>query len=312
MVDELLKAGDFQILGVDRDEKSAVFLPYLTRDLSCFRLAKLDLNKDMPALQTLLLSEQPDYVMNLAALSEVAPSWDYPEQWMQTNLVALTELADHVRRLPALKRFVQISTPEVYGSVLGQVKEGAPLNPSTPYAASKASFDLLLGTFVKRYSFPVVYMRASNVYGPHQQLFKIVPRTIIYLKMGKKLKLHGGGTATRAFIHVRDVARAYIAGMLRGNADEVFHVSPDQTITIRSLVKLICDLLGEDFAELVEAAPARPGHDEAYQLNSTKAHTKLGWQPEIALTTGLTETIDWIEKQWAQIKMQSKEYVHQP
>lgn len=312
VVDELLAAGEYQILGIDREEKGGLFVPYKERDLSLFRFAKMDLNKDMPALITLLLSAHPDYVINLAALSEVAPSWERPEQWMQTNVVALTELADHVRRLPSLKKFVQVSTPEVYGSVSGRVKEDASLNPSTPYAASKAAFDLLLGTFVKHYGFPAVYMRASNVYGAHQQLFKIVPRTIIYARLGRKLKLHGGGEATRAFIHVRDVARAYIAGMRHGSPGEVYHVSPAADIQIRELVQRLCGLLGVDFDEITEVTSPRPGHDAAYQLDSTKARTELSWQAEVTLEDGLRETSSWIEQNWAEIKQQALEYVHQP
>ncbi|MFH1353962.1 MAG: GDP-mannose 4,6-dehydratase [bacterium] len=310
VVDELLAAGKHQVLGIDREEKPEMFLPYVKRDLSSFRFFKADINKDMDALKVVLASEQPDYVMNLAALSEVAQSWDNPVQWMQTNVTALTELADFLRQLPSLKKFTQISTPEVYGSVTGKIDETAPLNPSTPYAASKAAFDLLLNTFYKNYHFPVVYMRASNVYGAGQQLFKIVPRTAIYLKLGKTLQLHGGGTAVRSFIHVRDVARAYVEGMFKGLPGEVYHVSPDDTIRIRDLVKQICDITGYDFSKVTEEAGARMGHDDAYMLDSSKARGEFNWQPEILLTQGLTEAIDWVEENWVEIKKQSLEYVH--
>ncbi|HLD25621.1 MAG TPA: GDP-mannose 4,6-dehydratase [Candidatus Andersenbacteria bacterium] len=310
VVDELLAAGEYQVLGIDREEKGRLFLPYVQNDLRRFRFAQMDVNKDMADLLALLQSEQPDYVMNLAALSEVAPSWEHPEQWMQTNVVALTILVDGLRHLPVLKKFVQISTPEVYGSVAGRVQEDAALKPSTPYAVSKAAFDLLLLAFVKQYAFPAVLMRAANVYGAHQQLFKIVPRTIIYEKLGRKLPLHGGGKATRAFIHGRDVARAYVAALTLGKVGEAYHVAPETTVTIRELVQRICDLVGEDISAVVEDTPARPGHDAVYSLDASKAKRDLRWQPEVTLSAGLAEVIAWVDTNWAEIREESLEYVH--
>ncbi|MBI4021914.1 MAG: GDP-mannose 4,6-dehydratase [Candidatus Andersenbacteria bacterium] len=310
VVDELLAAGGCRVLGVDRDEKSVVFLPYLKRELSGFRFANMDLNKDMAELQALLVSEQPDFVINLAALSEVAPSWEHPAQWMQTNVVALTELADYLRRLPSLQRFIQISTPEVYGSVEGRINEAAPLRPSTPYAASKAAFDLLLGTFVKEYGFPAVIMRASNVYGAHQQLFKIIPRTVIYRRLGRRVPLHGGGRAVRSYIHVRDVARAYIAAMWRGRPGEVYHVSPDESVTVRELVQRLCEMMDHDMAAAMADEPARPGHDAVYMLDSAKARQELHWRPKIGLEEGLREVVTWVDRNWVAIKTSELEYVH--
>lgn len=310
VVDELLATGQYYVIGVDREEKTDAFLPYVSRKLSKFQFFKADINKNMEELKMFLMSEQPDYVMNLAALSEVAPSWDNPAQWMRTNVVSLTELVDFLRQLPSLKKFTQVSTPEVYGSVTGRIDETAPLYPSTPYAVSKAGFDFLLNAFFKNYNFPVVYMRASNVYGAGQQLFKIVPRTIIYLRLGKTLQLHGGGTAVRSFIHVRDVARAYIDGVLKGKAGEVYHVSPDDSIRIRDLVKQICEMVGKDFDSATEEVEARMGHDDVYMLDSSKAREEFGWRPTVSLQTGLGETIEWINKNWEEIKEQSLEYVH--
>lgn len=312
VVDELL-AGGHEVIGVDREEKSELFVPYFKQANAAgarWRFFRADLNTDMGGLLTLLRQERPEYVMNLAALSEVAPSWDHPEQWWQTNVVALTELVDGLKDL-ALKRFTQVSTPEVYGSCEGLVKEDYRMNPSTPYAASKAGFDLSALTFYKNYGFPVNFTRAANVYGVHQQLFKIIPRTFIYLKSGKTLSLHGGGTAVRSFTHVRDVAKAYIVVMLHGKSGEVYHISTEKMVQIRELVEMICEMLGKDFDEGTEVVDARPGHDQGYTLDWSKIKDELGWEPEVEIGEGLREMHDWIEREWQNIRTQKLEYVHQ-
>lgn len=314
VVDELLGKSKHQVMGVDRVKKGALFVPYVARlakvNEKRWRFLKADLNSDMDRLLRAAARWQPDYVMNLAALSEVAPSWDHPDQWFETNVVALTRLIDGLRKIDGIKRYCHISTPEVYGSCQGAVKEDASLNPSTPYAASKAAADLSLLTFHKNYEFPVVWTRAANVYGAHQQLFKILPRTAIYLRMGKKIQLHGGGTAVRAFIHARDVARAYVAVMLRGKMGEIYHVAPNDTVTVRELVEKMCNIYGVPFKEAVQMADKRPGHDSAYILDAGKITKELKWQPKISLDKGLGEVNEWVDKYWSQIQKQPLDYIH--
>ena len=156
----------------------------------------------------------------------MAPSWDRPEHWFQTNCVALAELVNHLRRRDYLERYLHISSPEVYGSCLGQVIESAPLNPSTPYAASKAAADLLLATYRKQFGFPLLTVRATNVYGARQQLFKIIPRSAIYLQLDKKIELHGGGRAVKSYIHIRDVSRGELAILERGRLGQTTTCHP--------------------------------------------------------------------------------------
>lgn len=319
VVDELLRDSRNQVIGVDRVAKGALFVPYVKRLESMkasdrkrrWRFAQFDLNEDMPGLLAMIKKAKPDYVMNLAALSEVAPSWEHPDQWFETNVVALTRMVNGLKDIRSIKKYCHISTPEVYGSVSGAVKEDNRLNPSTPYAASKAAADLSLLTFYKNYGFPVVWTRAANVYGAHQQIFKILPRTAIYLRLGKKIQLHGGGTAVRAFIHVRDVARAYIAVMLRGRVGDVYHIAPENTVTIRELVEIMCGIYGVPFDKAVEVTPARPGHDSAYILDAGKIRSELKWQPKIPLEKGLKEVNAWVDQYWKQIEKQDLEYKHQ-
>lgn len=261
-------------------------------------------------MEELLDQFAPDYVVNFAAQSEVAPSWEFPYQWFQTNAVAVTYLAHMLKGKPYLKKYIHISSPEVYGSCSGFIKESAPLNPSTPYAASKAAGDLSLFTFAKNFGFPLVLVRATNVYGPHQQLFKIIPRSIIYMLQGKKIPLHGGGTATKSYIHIRDVSRGERLIMEKGEVGEIYHLSPTEGVEVRAVVRAIAELLGRSFESVTSIVGERLGQDHAYTIDSTKARDTLGWEPTISLTEGLSETIDWVKGSFAEITQNPLEYTH--
>src|SRR5262249_46825466 len=207
-VDLPLAAPAYEVIGVSRSpERSGLSLRYRNRpDLSRYRYHQLDMNRDMPAMLDLLDREKPEGIVNFAAQSEVAPSWEHPEHWFQTNTVALARLVNHLRRQKYLKRYLHVSSPEAYGTCVGVVSEDAPLNPSTPYAASKAAADQLLRTYARQYGFPLLTVRATNVYGARQQLFKIIPRSAVFIKLGQKIELHGGGVAVKSYIHIRDVS----------------------------------------------------------------------------------------------------------
>ena len=311
-VDLMLDEPGVKVIGVSRSaERSALFLKYrLRKDLSNYRYYALDMNRDMGKLLAMLDDEEPDAIVNFAAQSEVAPSWDHPEHWFQTNTVALSFLVNHLRRQTYLKRYVHISSPEAYGTCVGNVTEESPLNPSTPYAASKAAADFLLKTYAKQYGFPLLTVRATNVYGARQQLFKIIPRSAIYVKLGKTIELHGGGRAVKSYIHIRDVSRGEKAILERGRVGELYHLSPDDGVEVRQVVRTICDRLGKSFEAAVRAVEERPGQDAAYVIDSTKARAELGWKPTISLAEGLTDVTDWVTAYWGEIQSQVLEYRH--
>ncbi|HXD86537.1 MAG TPA: GDP-mannose 4,6-dehydratase [Urbifossiella sp.] len=311
-VDHLLDDPRYHVIGVSRSaERSKLFLKYRLRtDLSRYRYHALDMNREMGKLLAMLDDEKPDAIVNFAAQSEVAPSWEHPEHWFQTNTVALSFLVNHLRRQKYLKRYLHVSSPEAYGTCVGTVTEETPLNPSTPYAASKAAADYLLKTYAKQYGFPLLTVRATNVYGARQQLFKIIPRSAIYIKLGKTIELHGGGRAVKSYIHIRDVSRGELAILEKGRVGELYHLSPDQGVEVRQVVRTICDRLGKRFEDATRAVEERPGQDAAYVIDSTKARSELGWKPTISLEEGLTDVVDWVNGGWPAIQAQPLEYRH--
>lgn len=311
-VDLLLDDPQWQVIGVSRSpQKSALFLPYLSKQSPRFEFHQIDMNHDMARLIEILKTEQPAYIVNFAAQSEVAPSWEHPDHWYQTNIVALSQMTHYLKDQSWLKKYIHISSPEAYGTCTGNVTEDAPMNPSTPYAASKAGADLHLATLFKNFNFPLVTVRATNVYGAHQQLFKIIPRTAIYLKMNKKIQLHGGGTAVKSYIHIRDVSKGELLLLHQGKSGDIYHISPDYGHAVKDVVALMCQLQGQDFAAMTENVAERLGQDKAYVIDSTKIRTTLGWKPEISLEQGIQGVIDWVNNYWDAIQQQSLDYIHQ-
>lgn len=305
-----------EVLGLSRSaEPVSSFLPYRWLDAEKqknFRFVQADLNHDLEPLMTALNDFKPAYVVNFAAQGMVAQSWLHPEHWYQTNVIANVLFHQRLRLADWLQKYVHVGTPEVYGSTSGKIDETAPFNPSTPYAASRAACDLHLRTFFQQYNFPVTWTRAANVYGPGQQLYRIIPRTILFIKLGRKLSLHGGGHSVRSFIHIADVAAATLAIARNAPAGETYHLSTPRFVSIRELVEMVCRMMGADFSKVVEVSEDRPGKDAAYLLDSTKARQTLDWKDTVALEDGVHETIEWIDRHFDEIRHQPFDYIHKP
>lgn len=311
-VDFILQEGA-KVVGISRSpEPHQVFLPYKKRRNAAFNFHQLDLNYDLHKIMKVICAFKPDYVVNFAAQGMVAESWQYPEHWFQTNVVASVKLHDQLRKCDFLKKYIHISTPEVYGNCKGLVKESTLYNPSTPYAVSRAATDMSLMTFHKTYNFPVIFTRAANVYGPGQQLYRIIPRTILYFLVGKKLQLHGGGHSVRSFINIRDVVDGTLKAARIAPGGEIFHFSTSKNISINSLVRMITEQMDISFEDNVEVVEDRPGKDAAYLLDSSKAKRILGWKDRISLEQGIEETIAWLRDNLDILKEQPFDYIHKP
>ena len=305
-----------EVVGMSRSQEPVTpFLPYRWKNQTNagnFEFAQLDLNHDTDRILAKIQEFKPDYVVNFAAQGMVAESWLHPEQWYQTNLLANVKFHNQLRHCDFLKKYVHISTPEVYGTCSGLIPEESPFNPSTPYAASRAACELHLRTFQKNYQFPVVFTRAANVYGPGQQLYRIIPRTVLAVLLGKKLQLHGGGHSVRSFIHIADVADGTLKVARSAPLGEAYHFSTPLNLSIRQLVEQICFTLNTPFEKAVEIVNERPGKDAAYLLDSSKARNTLGWTDRINLETGIAQTIAWVRDNLEELKNQPLEYIHKP
>ena len=303
-----------EVIGVSRSpEPDPVFLPYRWGPGAArFAFHRLDINHDLGAIEALMRRERPGVVINLAAQSMVGESWKNPDHWMMTNVVSTVRLHEMLRGLDFLDRYVHVTTPEVYGSTEGFITEDAPFRPSTPYAVSRAAGDMSLLSYFQAYKFPVVFTRAANVYGPGQQLYRILPRAILFMLTGRTLSLHGGGTSRRSFIHIRDVADATWRIARSASLGEAYHISTNEIVSIRELIERVCTKLGVRFEDAVEVVGERTGKDAAYMLDSAKLRRELGWSEQVSLDAGIDQCIAWVRDNLETLRGLPMDYVHKP
>ena len=299
-----------QVIAVSRSEEpNDALLPYRWQpNQPVFH--QLDLNHHLDEIIALIKKHNIKQVYNFAAQSMVGQSWQYPEHWFMTNAVSTIKLHNELNKLDSLDRYIHISTPEVYGSCEGLVPENKNYHPSTPYAVSRAAADMSLHTFADVYQFPVVFTRAANVYGEGQQLYRIIPRTILFALLGKVLPLHGGGHSTRSFIHIDDVSSATQLIGDNGKLGEIYHISTERMITIRALVELIGDMLHVPFEQVCEVTEDRLGKDAAYLSDTQKIRSELSWQDQISLENGLERTIAWVKNYKDILSTLPHDYIH--
>ncbi len=301
-----------EVIGYSRSvEPSQIFLPYRRyKKGGLYKFIQADINNDLVSLMTSLDSFKPEVIVDFAGQGMVAESWLNPEQWYLTNIVSKVKLHNQLRHCDWMDRYIRISTPEVYGSHNEICKENWQYSPSTPYAVSHAAIDMSLKAFHQRYDFPVIFTRYANFYGPCQQLYRIIPRTIIFGLLGKKLQLHGGGLSKRAFIYGADVADAIIRSASFGVTGESYHFSPENFMSIRQVVKIICERMNTDFETLVDDAPDRPSKDHAYLMDSSKAREKLGWRESVSFEEGVDSTVEWVKTSIKEIQRLPLNYIH--
>jgi dTDP-glucose 4,6-dehydratase len=304
----------YDVIGVSRSiEPHDAFLPYKLKGRPwAFKFVQCDLNHEIDKLMSLILEHSPSYIVNFAAQNMVAESWKYPVDFFKTNVLSTTLLHENLRKCSFLKTYLHITTPEVYGNTVGWINESTAFNPSTPYAVSRACADMNLKVYFSQYGFPVVLTRSANVFGPRQQPYRIIPRTILSIKSGRKLPLHGGGLSHRSFVYIPGYCEALLGLMRYGIHGEAYHISNKRVISIHDLVTLICKLMNVDPMDFIDIVDERPGKDASYLLDSNKIETLLDWQDRISLEQGIDETIEWIEYWWDFLKQQPLGYVHKP
>jgi len=264
---------------------------------------------EIDSLMELLDKEKPEIIVNFAAQGEGAVSWKKSWRFFETNSMALARLTEELMARDYLERFIQIGTSELYGSVDFAAKETTPIQPTSPYAASKAAFDMHLMSIHKVLKFPMNIIRPSNAYCPGQLLHRVIPKAIVCGLTGRKLPLHGGGRAEKSYIHARDLARAIHLVAEKAPLGTVYNAGPKEPTSIRRVVELTAEALGMPFEQLCELTGDRLGQDSRYWLDSSAIKRDVGWEPQIGWKEGLGEMVAWGRKYLDQLRDWPMDYV---
>lgn len=295
----LSKYNDYQVINLDK----------LTYAANLDNLKDIEDNKnyrfihediaDQEFIFKLFENEKFDIVINFAAESHVDNSILNPQIFTITNILGTQVLLDACRKYN-IKRFHQVSTDEVYGELPLDDKnilftEKTPLNPSSPYSASKASADMLVKSYYRTYSLPITISRCSNNYGPYQHLEKLIPLMISKAINNDNLPVYGNGLNVRDWLHVYDHCTAIDLIIHEGKIGEIYNIGGNNEKSNIDVVKIILKELGKS-EKLIKYVNDRPGHDLRYAIDSTKIKTSLNWKPVYSFEKGILDTIKWYTK----------------
>ncbi|MFH0855074.1 MAG: dTDP-glucose 4,6-dehydratase [Candidatus Omnitrophota bacterium] len=268
-----------------------------------FKFYKADIC-DKNAVSAIFSRGRPDIVVHLAAESHVDRSIKDASIFIDTNIKGTQVLVDASRKY-CVKRFIFISTDEVYGEIAdGRFNESSPIRPNSPYAASKASADLLVQAYIRTYKFPAVIIRPSNSYGPWQYPEKLIPLAILRVLGGAKVPVYGKGKNVRQWLYVDDCARGILAVMNKGEIAKAYNLGGACESRNIDTVKMLLKALGVS-PQRLEFVSDRPGHDIRYSLDSRRISGETGWRPDVDFTQGLKLTVDWSlrHRSWLESKL---------
>jgi len=283
------------------------------KNFNKFKFNKINI-LDKKNITKLIKEFKPAYIINFAAESHVDRSIDNPISFIETNTLGVINLLQCIKESNSQDNttFIQISTDEVYGEVIGQANENTRYSPNSPYSASKASADLFIRSWIKTFGIKSIILHPSNNYGPRQFPEKLIPLAITNALEKKKIPIYGNGSQVREWIYVEDTVDAILACIYKKKVSGHINVGSGKRLSNLELVKKICLILEKEnrqykfkYSTLISFTEDRPGHDNRYAINSKKAKLELNWSAKLSINTGLRKTIKWYidnKDWWTEIK----------
>ena len=239
----------------------------------------------------------------------VGESWINPKKYFRINVNSKINLIKGLKNSKFLKKYIYISTPEIFGSKSKRIDEFcSEFNPSTPYACSKLASELYLKYAAKYQNFPLIISRFSNFYGPSQPIYRLIPKVIMCIKKNKKFPLEGGGKSLRNFIYSDDFSNAIFKVIKKGKLRKIYHFSGNKFLKIKDIVKFICKLKKKKYKKVVIITKDRMGKDNAYKLSCSWTKKKLNWKQSISLKDGIGKTIKFYDKYFYKLSKESLNY----
>ncbi|MDC0956188.1 dTDP-glucose 4,6-dehydratase [Candidatus Pelagibacter sp.] len=311
LIDLLLKKNYF-VINIDKATYSSNYYNVKEfKNSKNYKFIKIDIKHKK--LRKILFKYKPIGIFNLAAETHVDRSIDNPDSFIQSNIVGVYNLLENFKSYSKSNKskLIHISTDEVYGDILtGRSHEKYPYQPSSPYAASKASSDHLVSSYVRTYGIPAIVTNCSNNYGPKQHPEKLIPKLIYNIFNNKTLPIYGKGTNSREWIYVKDHCEALIKVFLKGKIGEFYNIGSNKNMNNLQVTKELLKnskkltKLGNNVK--INFVKDRPGHDIRYALNSNKIKKKISWKPKTSFSKGIQLTLDWYFKNKSYYKSLSK------
>ncbi len=294
----LLLKKKFQVLNIDKVTYASNFFNTLEfKKNKKYNFIKCELNNEKK-LKNIIKNFKPDGIFNIAAETHVDRSIDGPKNFVYSNIIGTFNLLEIIRKYKINTKLIHISTDEVYGDKLfGRSKEEDAYRPSSPYAASKASSDHLVSSYIRTFKIPAIITNCSNNFGPKQHPEKLVPKLIYNIINNKNLPIYGKGKNSREWIYVDDHCEALIKIFKYGKVGQFYNIGSNYNINNLNLVKKLIKVaskkinLGKNVK--IKFVKDRPGHDLRYAINSKKIKKSLNWKPKVSFINGLEKTFNW-------------------
>ena len=298
MVNFLLSKNNYLVLGTYRRKKIKQYLPYkYNKNLKLFKEYQVDFSGKTKKILKFLFEQKPDYIIDFASICMVNESWKNPEVYFKTNVLFKAEMFKYLSSVKFLKKYIYVSTPEVFGSSNSFISEKNTIfNPNTPYATSKLSAEILLKNYFNFYKLPSILTRFSNFYGPGQPLYRLIPKIITCIDTGKKFPIEGNGKSKRNFIFSHDFCNGIYKTLKHGKIGSTYHFSGKKFHSVLDIIKTVCDLKAFNLNKLVKRTKGRTGQDLLYKLGSLSTQKALKWKPFYSLKKGLKEVINYHNK----------------
>ena len=314
---ELLLKKNFYVINIDKATYSSNF--YNTKDFDKnknYKFIKCDISSKK--IKNIFLKFKPSCVFNLAAETHVDRSIDSPGDFIQSNIIGVYNILESFRSYSKINKnskLVHISTDEVYGDVLrGRSNEDYPYKPSSPYAASKASSDHLVYSYVRTYNLPAIVTNCSNNYGPKQHPEKLIPKLIYNILNNKPLPIYGSGKNSREWIYVTDHCEALLEVYKKGKIGEFYNIGSNKNLNNIEICKALLSVSKKIHLKnskiKINFVKDRPGHDLRYALNSNKIKKELKWKPKTNFANGIKKTFEWYLNNNNYYKSLSKKDIH--
>jgi len=274
-----------------------------------FFFYQININKEFYKLKKIILKHRPQIIIDFLGQGMVAESWMEPTITFETNLISKIKLYNFLKEIKFLKKYIKISTPEVFGSTQIKNTNYNLYNPSTPYALSHSSIEIYLRLLNTQFSFPFIISRFANFYGPYQKLYRLIPLAIHMAKNKKVFKLHGGGKSRRSFIYSYDFCSAIYKMVLHGKIGKTYHFSSKEYLSIREIVKRIYLKFNLDPKKYIKNVEDRLGKDKDYKIFDQDTRSALNWNNKYNFEEGLNCIIQWYNKNEKKFKITDKKFI---